>query len=169
MPPAAAIATWCSSRHPSPPSSMGSACCACCATNSFTCLTVCFRHYSFDSGIANKLMSQCLIISNLCFTTLAEKFLLLCVAACLSGNADLFVWHNCSSGQGKSTQQTITLVRHGVLVRIQLPRAEELCHHLLHCLSVLPTLRVELTACAGGLQTWNPSCWLSSVALGDCC
>ncbi len=22
-------------------------------------------------------------------------------------------------------------------------------------------LRVQLTACAGGLQTWNPSCWLS--------
>ncbi len=30
-------------------------------------------------------------------------------------------------------------------------------------------LREELSACAGGLQTWNPSCWLSSVALGDCC
>ncbi len=29
-------------------------------------------------------------------------------------------------------------------------------------------LRVERYACAGGLQTWNPSCWLSSVALGDC-
>ncbi len=30
-------------------------------------------------------------------------------------------------------------------------------------------LMVQLTACVGGLQTWNPSCWLSSVALGDCC
>ncbi len=25
-------------------------------------------------------------------------------------------------------------------------------------------LREELSACAGGLQTWNPSCWLSSAA-----